>query len=73
MNIKTNLSSNGLNDVIKKLDNMKEKLKSYDGTHKISVPYSEEQWQTMTETEKNEAILEAKNKFIEDMRKDIMK
>lgn len=35
--------------------------------------YSQEQWDNMTEFEQNEAIEEAKNKYIEDIKKDLFK
>lgn len=50
---------------------MQKKLKKYDGEHKITLPYSQEQWDNMTEIEKNEAIEEAKNEYVEKMKKDV--
>lgn len=63
----------GLDDLEKKLKNMQKKLKKYDGEHQIQLPYSQEEWDKMTEVEKNEVIEEAKNKYIEDMKKDLFK
>ena len=63
----------GLDDLKKKLNNMQKKLKKYEGEQKITLPYSEEEWQNMTEYEQNEAIEEAKNKYIEQIKKDLFK
>lgn len=63
----------GLDDFQRKLKNMQKKLKEYDGEHKINLHYSQEEWGNMTEIERNEAIEEAKNKYIEDMKKDLFK
>lgn len=69
--IKADLSSNGIKKIQKELDNMQKKLKKYDGEHKVSLPYSQEEWDNMTEYERNEAIEEAKNKYIEEIKKDL--
>lgn len=63
----------GLDNLEKKLNNMQKKLKKYDGEQKITLPYSEEEWENMTEYEQNEAIEEAKNKYIEEIKKDLFK
>lgn len=63
----------GLDEFERKLKNMQKKLKKYDGEHKVDLPYFQEEWDNMTEMEKNEAIEEAKNKYIEDMKKDLFK
>lgn len=63
----------GLDDLEKKLNNMQKKLKKYEGEQKITLPYSEEEWENMTEYEQNEAIEEAKNKYIEQIKKDLFK
>ncbi len=63
----------GLDDFQRKLKNMQKKLKEYEGEHKVPLPYSQEQWDNMTEVEKNEAIEEARNKYIEDIKKDLFK
>lgn len=69
--IKADLSSNGIKKIQKELDNMQKKLKKYDGEHKVSLPYSQEEWDNMTKYEQNEAIEEAKNKYIEEIKKDL--
>lgn len=61
----------GLDELQKDLKKMQKKLKKYDGEHKITLPYSQEQWDNMTEIERNEAIEEAKNEYIEKMKKDV--
>lgn len=71
MNIRLNTKS--LDDLQKKLEKSQKKLKKYDGTHKIELPYSEEQWNKMTEYEKEKAIQEQKEKFINNMLKDVFK
>ena len=63
----------GLDDFEKKLKNIQKKLKKYEGEHKVNLPYSQEQWDDMTEVEKNEAIEEAKNKYIKNMKEDLFK
>ena len=54
MNIK--LNTKGLDDLQKKLEKSQKKLKKYDGKHTITMPYSEEQWNSMTEYEKEQAV-----------------
>lgn len=71
MNIK--LNTKGLDDLQKKLKKSQRKLEEYDGKHTLELPYSKEQWNTMTEYEKEKAIEEQKNKFINNMLKDIFK
>lgn len=63
----------GLDDLQKKLKNMQKALKKYDGEHQLILPYSQEEWDKMTEYEQNEAIEEAKNKYIEQIKKDLFK
>lgn len=71
MNIK--LNTKGLDDLQKKLKKSQKKLQEYDGKHTIELPYSEEQWNSMTEYEKEQAIEEQKQKFIDEMLKDVFK
>ncbi len=71
MNIKLNIKS--LEDLQKKLKNSQKKLKEYDGKHTITLPYSEEQWNKMTDYEKEKAIEEQKQNFVNKMMKDIFK
>lgn len=67
------LNTKGLNDLQRKLEKSQKKLKDYDGTHTIELPYSKEQWSTMTEYEKEKAIQEQKQKFINNMLRDVFK
>lgn len=69
--MKNSIKVKGLDDLQKKLKNMQTKLKKYDGEQTITLPYSQEQWDNMTEFEQNEAIEEAKNKYIENIKKDL--
>ena len=71
MNIK--LNTNGLDDLQKKLDKSQKKLKRYNGKHTLTMPYSEEQWNSMTEYEKEKAVKEQEQKFIDKMLKDVFK
>lgn len=71
MNIK--LNTKGLDELQRKLKRSQKKLKEYDGKHMIELPYSEEQWETMTEYEKEKAIEEQEKKFINNMLKDVFK
>lgn len=68
-----NIKIKGLDDLQKKLKNMQKTLKKYEGEHQVTLPYSQEQWDKMTEYEQNEAIEEAKNKYIEQIKKDLFK
>ena len=68
-----NIKIKGLDDLQKKLKNMQKTLKKYEGEHQLTLPYSKEQWDDMTEYEQNEAIEEAKNKYIEEIKKDLFK
>ena len=43
-----NIKIKGLNDLSKKLNNINHKLKKYDGTHKISLPFTQDQWNKLT-------------------------
>lgn len=71
MNIKLNTKS--LDDLQKKLEKSQKKLKKYEGTHTIELPYSEGHWNNMTEYEKEKAIEEQKQNFINNMLKDVFK
>lgn len=71
MNIK--LNTKGLDELQRKLKRSQKKLKEYNGKHTIELPYSEEQWKTMTEYEKEKAIEEQEKKFINNMLKDVFK
>ena len=63
----------GLDKLQNKLKNMQKTLKKYDGEHQIILPYSQEEWEKMTEYEQNEAIEEAKNQYIEQIKKELFK
>ena len=63
----------GLDDLQRKLKNMQKTLQKYDGEHQLILPYSQEEWDKMTKYEQNEAIEEAKNKYIEQIKKDLFK
>ena len=67
------IKTKGLDDLQRKLKNMQKTLKKYDGEHQLILPYSQEEWDKMTEYEQNEAIEEAKNKYIEQIKKDLFK
>ena len=57
----------------RKLKNMQKTLKKYDGEHQLILPYSQEEWDKMTEYEQNEVIEEAQNKYIEQIKKEVFK
>lgn len=61
----------GLDKLEKKLSNMSKKLNKYDGKNTISLPFTNEQWNTMTESEKSFYIEQAKKGFINDVVKDV--
>ena len=71
--IKADLSTNGIKKIQKELKDMQKKLEKYDGEHTVSLPYSQEEWDNMTEFERNEAIEEAKNSYIKEIKKDLFK
>ena len=62
-----------LDDLSKQLKNMSRKLKKYDGTHDVSLEVTQEQWDNMTEVEREQCIEKAKNKFVNNMLKDVFK
>ena len=37
----------GFDELTKKLDKMSKKAKKYDGTHKVKLPFTEEEWEKM--------------------------
>lgn len=69
----SNIKVKGIDNLQKELKNMQKTLKKYEGEHQLILPYSEEQWKKMTECERNEAIEEAKNKYIEEIKKELFK
>lgn len=71
--MKIKLNTKGLDDLQKKLKRTQKKLQEYDGKHTIELPYSQEQWNCMTEYEKEKAIEEQKQNFIDNMLKDVFK
>lgn len=68
---KKNFEVNGIDSLQSKLKKMQEKLKKYEGENKVTLPYSQEEWDNMTEIERNEVIEEAKNNLIEEIKKDV--
>lgn len=66
-----NIKVKGLNDLSRKLNNINHKLKKYNGTHKISLPFTQEQWNKMTISQQKFYIEKAKDKFVNSMLKDI--
>lgn len=71
--IRADLSTNGIKKIQQQLTTMQRKLKKYDGEHTVSLPYSQEEWDNMTEFERNEVIEEAKKKYIDEIKKDLFK
>lgn len=62
---------NGLNDLSRKLTKINRKLKKYDGIHKFSLPFTQDQWNKMSTSQKNFHIKKAQDKFVNNMLKDI--
>lgn len=62
---------NGLNDLSRKLTKINRKLKKYDGIHKFSLPFTQDQWNKMSTSQKNFYIKKAQDKFVNNMLKDI--
>ena len=61
----------GLNDLSRKLNKINRKLKKYDGMHKFSLPFTQDQWNKMTISQKNFYIKKSQDKFVKNMLKDI--
>ena len=53
------------------LKKLEKKLKKYEEPTNVSLPYTKEQWDKMTEYEKEQAKEEVQNKYIDDMKKDL--
>lgn len=66
-----NIKVRGLDDLSRKLNNINHKLKKYDGTHKISLPFTQDQWNKMTISQQKFYIKKAQDKFVNNMLKDI--
>ena len=64
-----NVKIKGLKELEKNLKNMEKKLDKYNGTTRVSLPYSEKQWETMSEYQKNQAIEKVKDEYIEKIKK----
>ena len=62
---------NGLNDLSRKLTKINRKLKKYDGIHKFSLPFTQDQWNKMSTSQKNFYIKKAQDTFVNNMLKDI--
>ena len=62
---------NGLNDLSRKLTKINRKLKKYDGIHKFSLPFTQDQWNKMSTSQKNFYIKKSQDKFVNNMLKDI--
>ena len=65
------LKVKGLNELTKKLKNISRKLKTYDGNHKINLPFSQEQWDRMSISQQKYYIEREKNKFVNNLVKDV--
>lgn len=63
----------GLNELTRKLNNINRKLKTYDGNHKITLPFSQEQWNRMSESQQRYYIEREKDKFVNNMVKDVFR
>ena len=67
----TNNKVKGLNDLSRKLNNINHKLKKYDGTHNIPLPFTQEQWNKMTPSQQKFYIKKAQDEFMNKMLNDI--
>lgn len=63
----------GLDKLEKKLSNISKNLKRYEGNHTITLPFTKEQWNAMTESERNLFIEQAKKKFMTNVIKDVFR
>ena len=50
---------------------MQKKIEKYEGEQMITLPYSEEEWNNMTEYEKNEAIKAEEKIYVDKILKDV--
>lgn len=69
----TKLKVKGLDDLSKQLKNLNRKLKKYDGTHNVPLGVTQKQWDNMTKTQQEKCIEKAKDKFVNNMLKDVFK
>lgn len=67
------LEIKGLKELEKNLKNMEKKLDKYNKSESVSLPYTEDQWDLMSEYEKNNAIEKAKNEYINKIKKDLFR
>lgn len=63
----------GLDQLSKKLKNINRKLKKYDGTHTVSLPFTQDEWDRMDSYERQIHINQTKNQFINNMMNDVFK
>lgn len=61
----------GFDELTKKLDKMSKKAKKYDGTHKVKLPFTEEEWKKMDYNQQQFYIKKAQDKFINQAMNDI--
>jgi hypothetical protein len=66
-----NIKVKGLNELTQKLNTINRKLKSYDGNHKITLPFSQDEWDKMSLSQQRYYIEKEKNKFVNDMIKNV--
>jgi len=69
--MKIKLSVKGLKELEKSLKKVSNNLKKYEGEQKITLPYSESQWENMTDYEKEQVMESVKNDYIEKIKKEI--
>lgn len=63
----------GFDELTKKLNKMNEKAKKYEGTHKIKLQYTEDEWEKFDEKQKQYYINKVQEEFINKAMDDILK
>lgn len=63
----------GFDELTKKLNKMNEKAKKYNGTHDITLPFTEDEWEKMDEKYKQVHINKAQEEFINKVIDDILR
>ena len=65
------MKNKDLNELENKLKRAQQKLKKFDGKHEVEFPYTEEQWNNMTEIERKNANEEQEQNLIDKLVKDL--
>lgn len=67
----TSLKVKGLNELNRKMNRIARKMKTYEGTHNIKLPFTQQQWNKMSDSERKYYITKEQNRFAKKMLNDI--